>query len=97
MSKDERHSAKGWGRKLAIDPDEPMTREDAALLMQMTIADRLLELLTVMQTVGDRLHRLEAYVEEHVPGYTETSAYRPASNGSAQEFRRIAVQGPFNG
>jgi hypothetical protein len=99
VSEPERHSIKGWGKKLSLEAEESMTREDALLLATMSAADRLTELLTVMQTIGDRLHRLEVYVEENVPGYTYTSAYRPspAASDPTEVYQRIAVQGPSHG
>jgi 5'(3')-deoxyribonucleotidase len=81
----------GWGKILGADLNEPKTREEATLLALLSCADRLNEVVTVINTIQDRLHRLETYVEENVPGYTLTSAYRATRTQHDPEFIR-AIQ-----
>lgn len=88
MSKEsERHGMKGWGSKLGADMQEPKTMEEAQLLATMTINDKLYEMVTILQDLQARLTRLEVYVEERAPGYTQTSAYRGANDADATPVR----------
>lgn len=91
---EERHGMKGWGARLGADLNEPKTREEATLIALLSCADRLNELAALMGTIGDRLHRLEAYVEEIAPGYTKTSAYGVKNRDDPDFVRAIRVAPP---
>jgi patatin-like phospholipase/acyl hydrolase len=69
----EKHSMKGWGARYA-DMDEPRTLDEAQAWAAMATADRMLDILTVLQTIEMRLGRIEVWLEETAPGYRE--AYR---------------------
>ena len=75
MTEPEKHSMAGWGKRVA-DFDEPRTQEEAAFTAQIIMADRLLEILTTLQNIQTRLFRLESWLEEYMPGYRFSSAYK---------------------
>lgn len=78
----ERHGMKGWGTKLGADLQEPKTMPEAQLLAIMSIADRMFELITLFQDIQARLTRIEVFLEETVPTYSQTSAYSVTKQAS---------------
>jgi hypothetical protein len=94
MSKEpERHGMKGWGMRLGADMQEPKTMEEAQLLATMTINDKLYELVTILQDLQARMTRLEVFVEETIPAYSRTSAYRTPYPGDREVAFHTAITG----
>lgn len=91
-------SMRGWGRYLG-DLDQPQTLPEAQLHATMAVADRLLELVTMISDIQMRLARIEMWIEQKDPGYARVSQLAAArftpqipSNGAANE-RRTTVAG----
>jgi hypothetical protein len=70
-----------WGRFLADQDGEPRTIEEAQLTVLMAIADQNTKLLAAFQDIQNRLYRIESWLEDYGPGYTQTAAY---SHSTAQ-------------
>jgi len=59
---------KNWAARLSA-PDEPLTLEEARTLAQIAATDRLLECLTALTDVQNRLMRMELFLAATIPGY----------------------------
>ena len=98
MNRDEQHGMPGWGKRIA-DFDEPRTMPEAAFTAQMMAADRLLEVVTLLQTLEARLSRIESWMEMTLPGYQQSPAYQktPGNHPSADGQRPVAFRPALRG
>ena len=68
---EDRRTIKNWAARLSAE-DEPLTLEEARTLAQIATTDRLLEVLTALQDLRNRLTRLEVFIDQTVPAYHPT-------------------------
>jgi len=77
MGSGERLTMKGWGQKLSAE-DVPQTLEEAQLTAMIVTSDRLLQIMTTLENLQDRIARLELWIAETSPSYQRSQRNRQA-------------------
>lgn len=89
--KPEQHGMKGWGMRMGADMQEPRTLEEALLTATMAQADLLTDIRTLLQDIQVRLTRIEVFLEETIPAYSQTSVYKARAEADPDFVRRIPI------